>query len=108
MARIDVMTVRVSPEVMRAQAQEVLNKAQSVEKRLKRVKEIIEGTGSHWEGEAGNLHRDIFKGQWPQIEEVIRRVKEHPADLGLMATNYEQAEASNVNKSTALPDSLLS
>ena len=56
------------------------------------LERIINRTNYYWIGEAGDMHRSLYQEQKENVDEMIRRLKEHPQDLLTIAQNYVQTE----------------
>lgn len=91
------------------------NKAQSVSKSItnmascfEQLETIINRTSWYWSGEAGDMHRKIYQEQKPQIEEMMKRLKEHPKDLIAIAQTYDITESAVQALASELPGDVIS
>ena len=99
---IGTVAVKVSTEVMVAQAEEVRTLGNSMKQKLSNILDIASRTKFYWTGEAGELHRKLFESQRSDIDIMIRRLLEHSNDLLAIAQNYEAGEATNVETALQL------
>ncbi len=88
----------------------LVSTADAVSKSIRNMREcfeqletIISRTSHYWIGEAGDLHRKIYQGQKPQIEEMMKRLEEHPADLLTIAGVYVPTEKNAESIAESLP-----
>lgn len=94
--------------------EELVNKADSVTTYIGKVSssfdkiaELMKKTENYWIGDAGDLHRKIYNDEKANIEEMFRRLKEHPQDLKAIAGVYTEAEKAIVNIANELPGDLI-
>lgn len=91
------------------------NKAQAVSKSIanmvncfENLEIIINRTNYYWIGEAGDSHRRLYRTLKPKIDEMMKRLKEHPADLLAISQRYEKTEAEVQAVSAELPTDVIS
>lgn len=101
------VNIKVNTTVLRNKADTVSKSISNMDKCLLQLQDIINRTSYYWIGEAGDLHRKMYKEQKPKIEEMMKRLKEHPADLLEMAGVYESAEARIQSISAELPNDVI-
>lgn len=99
--------IKVNAAVLGSKAQVVSRQIRNMENCFEQLDTIVNRTGYYWMGEAGDRQRMLYKGQRPQIEEMMRRLKEHPADLLAIAKNYEGAEYSAQSMAAELPNDVI-
>lgn len=97
----------VQPGQLAAQASVVEQRINVLEREFEDMERLLRGTSSYWTGEAGNLHREKYMAYKNFIEEMVRRYREHVADLRQMAGVYETAERLSVTAADSLPPSFL-
>ncbi|MBQ9991570.1 MAG: hypothetical protein IJP31_11640 [Lachnospiraceae bacterium] len=102
------ISVKVTPEALVAQAEEVRRLAEDMTIRFQNLKEIMDGTRGYWIGEAGDLHRKIYNEQMDEIDVRLRRIKEHPDDLLAISENYRAGERKNVETAVFLEADIIS
>lgn len=101
MATIGEVELRVSPEVLQQKAEEVSGEIRKMADRFDEMEQIVNRTSYYWIGEAGDLHRKLYKEQKETVDEMIKRLREHPDDLLMIAQRYigmEQAAAAVANQ----------
>lgn len=108
MAIIGDVQVKVNPAVLIEKAQSVSKNITSMANYFEQLNKIVSRTSYYWIGEAGELHRNIYQEQKMRIEEMIKRLKEHPADLMAMAQTYDNAEAAVRSIASELPGDIIS
>ena len=54
------------------------------------------------------MHRNIYKEQKAQVEEMLKRLREHPADLTAIAQTYENVESQLQSLAAELPGDIIS
>lgn len=108
MAITGAVQIKVNSTVLNDKAQSVSRQVKNMENCFEQLDTIINRTGYYWIGEAGDRQRTLYREQRPQIEEMTRRLKEHPADLMAIAQNYETAESQIQSMAAELPDDVIS
>ncbi len=88
--------LRVSPEVLRTQAEEVRRLGNDMRQRFASLADTMARTKYYWLGDAGELHRKLYEQQKENVDQMLRRLMEHPDDLHAIAQNYDEGEMSNV------------
>ena len=101
------MTLKVTPEQLITQADEVLKDVNLIQKCIDTIEEKVEGTKGYWLGEAGELHRKLYNDQKQAIDTMMRRLNEHPRDLKMIASTYISAEKETVAIANALTDNVI-
>lgn len=102
MAGIGSVTVRVTPEKLVSQAEEVRRLGNDMQRRFTVLENTMARTRGYWIGEAGDLHRKLYDEQKDNVNQMLRRLLEHPDDLLAISENYKAAEKTNVASATAL------
>lgn len=92
MAIIGDVHIKVSTEVLNDKAQTVSKSISNMANCFEDLERVINRTGYYWIGEAGDLHRKLYQEQKDKVEEMLKRLKEHPTDLIAIAQNYQAAE----------------
>lgn len=100
--------IKVNSAVLHSKAQAVTRQIQNMENRFEQLDAIVNRTAYYWMGEAGDRQRMLYREQRPKMEEMIRRLKEHPADLIAIAQNYERTESSIRSMAAELPGDVIS
>lgn len=99
--------LKVTPEILVSKADEVLKDVNSIKQAMESIRQKVEGTNAYWLGEAGELHRRLYNEQKENIEDMMRRLAEHPRDLKLIANNYMTTEKEVENIANALTDNVI-
>lgn len=92
MAIIGEVLIKVRPEVLVEKSQEASAAIHKMESCFDELERIINRTGYYWLGEAGDMHRRLYQEQKEDVDEMMRRLREHPRDLLTIAQNYAQTE----------------
>ena len=82
----------VTPEVLNQKATEVEKYVANMKKRFDNMKMLIDKSKGYWAGEAGDMHRQNYSVQVSTIDQILRRLGEHPGDLRTIAQTYSTAE----------------
>lgn len=88
------ISFKVQPEVLTQKSQEVSADIRKLCSCFDDLERIINRTNYYWIGEAGDVHRKMYREQKDLVDEILRRLKEYPADLLAISQNYTQAEQS--------------
>lgn len=86
------IVLRVTPEVLQQKSGEFTDIIKQIKAHLDRVESISAKTKSYWQGDAGNRDRESYASYKDDIQFIIRRLEEHPADLLKMAGIYRETE----------------
>ncbi len=103
----NMITLKVTPEILVSKADEVLKDVSSIKQAMEHISQKVEGTKAYWIGEAGDLHRKLYNDQKESIEEMMRRLSEHPRDLKVIANNYLTTERQVEDMANALMDNVI-
>lgn len=74
----------------------------NVERLLDEIQAIVTRTSGYWTGEAADWHRKMFTDEKDEMGIILRRLKEHPENLRLMAMNYERVEGKAASQNQQL------
>ena len=100
--------IKVDTKVLIGKSQEVSKSIKNMENCFEELERIVSRTSYYWIGDAGDAHRKVYTEQKPKVEEMMKRLKEHPADLLTIAQTYETAEASVQAIAAELPTDVIS
>lgn len=100
--------IKVNSAVLNAKAQSVSASIRNMADCFEQLETIINRTSYYWIGEAGDMHRNMYKEQKSQIDEMMKRLKEHPDDLVTIAQSYESAESAVQSMASELPGDIIS
>lgn len=102
------ITLKVSPNELKAKANEIQDQIRSFESAWRRIEQIINNSKGYWVGDAGNAHQKQFQQCRNDAERIMRRLYEHPTDLIKMAGLYEESEKKAVEKIQQLSGDVIS
>lgn len=108
MAIMGDVQIKVDPAVLVSKAEAVSGSIRSMEQYYSELERIVSRTSYYWIGEAGDMHRNIYKEQKAQVEEMLKRLREHPADLTAIAQTYENVESQLQSLAAELPGDIIS
>lgn len=100
--------IKVNSTVLNAKAQNVSKSIRNMINYFDQLETIVNRTSYYWIGEAGDMHRKIYKDQKSQIDEMMKRLKEHPEDLVKIAQTYESTESAVQSIAAELPGDIIS
>ncbi len=86
------ITLKVQPDALKTKASEVENDIKALEKHFNSIQDIVARTSGYWVGNAGDKARKEFNSQKESTTKVIKRFREHPTDLLVMAGIYDESE----------------
>lgn len=86
------ITLKVEPDALKTKASEVENDIKALEKHFNSIQDIVARTSGYWVGNAGDKARKEFNSQKESTTKVIKRFREHPTDLLVMAGIYDESE----------------
>lgn len=98
--------IKVNDQSLLSAAETLKRKISEMRSSYDKVLEIIQKTGGYWVGLAGDEHRNAFLEQQDDIDQIVKRLSEHPDDLLKIANLYEEAETKTAEIS-ASPNSAL-
>lgn len=99
--------LKVTPDVLKTQAQTIQNEIGVVEKQWSNIETLINRSKGYWEGEASQQHIKYYGEVKKPVKQVIKRLKEHPTDLLKMAGIYDTAEKEAAGLTNSLPDEVI-
>ena len=107
MAYIGAVELLVTPEQLNQKAVEVERNVANMRKRFENMRTLVEKSMGYWVGEAGDLHRKNYGDQKDNIDQILRRLSEHPADLREIAQTYTSVELKVQEIAVDLPGDVL-
>lgn len=102
------ITLRVTPRQLKDKADEVSKEIKAMEIAFEELARYVSHTSQYWVGEAGDRCRSLYEEDKKEVQEMLRRLKEHPVDLLKMAQVYEDVEQRVQEISRALPEDVIS
>lgn len=92
MAIVGAVELLVTPETLHQKATEVEARVKAMKTRFDNMKALVDKSSSYWVGEAGDMHRKNYADQVENIDQILRRLGEHPIDLRAIAQTYSDTE----------------
>lgn len=96
------ITLRVKPEALKTKATEVERDIKELEQHFDTIQDIVSRSKGYWVGVAGDRARKEFEDRRDDTTTVIKRFKEHPTDLLVMAGIYDENERSLTSENQSL------
>lgn len=84
--------IKVNPEVLAQKSGEVSEDIKKLSACFDELERIVNRTNYYWIGEAGDMHRRLYQEQKGNVDEMMRRLREHPRDLLDIARKYIDVE----------------
>ncbi|MBR3307992.1 MAG: WXG100 family type VII secretion target [Lachnospiraceae bacterium] len=94
--------LKVEPGVLKDKADEVIALHTTMKTLFDEMKANVASTSGFWRGEAGDANRKAYNDLSDRIEDMLKRLGEHPVDLMKMAGVYDAAEAEAKEVGSAL------
>lgn len=101
------ISIKVTPDILQNKATEISNEIGEIERAFSGMESIVNSAKGHWTGDASEMHERYFREIQPDMQEVIKRLKEHPTELLKMAGLYEKGEKATTTISAVLPDDVI-
>lgn len=108
MAIVGNVRIKVDTAALVSKAEAVSGSIRSMEQYYGELERIVSRTSYYWIGEVGDMHRNVYKEQKAQVEEMLNRLKEHPVDLVAIAQTYENVESQLQSLAAELPGDIIS
>lgn len=102
------IVLKVSEDVLKSKVGEIQKQIGNLEKDWEKISQLIQKSKNYWIGEASEEHQKYRKDIEEDVQTVLKRLKEHPADLLEMAEIYQDTEQKIVQLTAALPDNVIS
>ncbi len=99
--------IKVTPEVLTQKSTEVANKVNAMKQHFEQLESLVEKSKTYWVGEAGDKNRQMYESLKEEIDEILRRLGEHPVDLVEIAQRYTDVELKIQQDIQALPSDVL-
>ncbi len=107
MAGLSGITIKVTPEVLTAKSSDVAKKVSDMKQQFSDLKDLVDKTKGYWIGEAGDKHRNMYLEMVGDIDEILKRLGEHPVDLVAIAQQYSDVELKIEQDIAALPGDII-
>ena len=95
--------IKVTPDVLEKKAQEVTTAINKMERCFDQVQNLVARTRYYWVGQAGEIHRELVT----DMEQIIKRLKDHPDNLRKIAGTYRVTESEQTEQSMAMSSNLI-
>lgn len=99
--------LKVSLDKMKSKASELTEQINNIETNWKNLAGVVRKSKSYWQGDASDLHRKYLKECEEEVQEILKRLKEHPSDLLAMMGIYDEAEKKAEQIANSLPDDVI-
>lgn len=100
--------LKVSPAELTGKSAEITDLIGKISRQYDMLKTTSEASIGYWEGDAADAFRKYVKSIDGDMQSVLKRLGEHPADLLKMAGVYNQNEAEIQEKVSTLPTEVIS
>lgn len=101
------VSFKVTPEILTEKSSEVAGKVTSMRQHFEELKAVVDKTSKYWIGEAGEMHRSMYRDLEDDIEEILKRLGEHPVDLVAIAQKYSDVELKIQQEIQELPGDII-
>ena len=102
------MTIKVTMEAFEAAALDLERKTAVCSAAYEAMRRRVRNMSSYWLGDAGDAYRELFLETEDDMDQILKRFREHPGDLRTMAGIYRQAESEQTEIGQAVPNDLIS
>lgn len=97
----------IHPEEIRTEAGNLSEAIEAIEGAVRNIEGLVNGSSSFWEGIAADRHRTAWSQMQESFQTVIKKLKEHPAELLETAGETEAVVQEAVSRVTALPTDII-
>ena len=104
---MDNFRLKVDPEVLKTQAQELDLAINRFENNWNKMIQIIKKSKSYWIGEASDVHQEFGKDAAEEIAVVLKEVRQNPKNLEKISGLFLKTENELVQLSNSLPDDVI-
>ena len=101
------VTLRVTPEQLRAQAARINNILTRIDARYSNIGELSLQFPTYWEGEAYSLHRERMRDFLGNAGEIMAELFDRPVRLMTMAGLYSETEKQNEELGASLDSDII-
>lgn len=101
------VTIKVSTQALKQQADEVSRRISNLTARFAEMESVVRSTRGYWVGPAGDMHRSVYDEQKDDVQEMLRRLREHPTDLLKIAGIYDATEKKLENSFQTLEETVI-
>lgn len=104
---MDNFRLKVDPEVLKTQAQELDLAINRFENNWNKMIQIIKKSKSYWIGEASDVHQEFGEDAAEEIVVVLKKVRQNPKNLEKISGLFLKTENELVQLSNSLPDDVI-
>lgn len=101
-----VIILKETPEQLKEKADQVSQEIRAMTDAFGELAAVISRTSHYWIGEAGDHYRTLYTENKEEMEEMLKRLGEHPGRLLQKAQIREQEEQSET-RSVPLPGDII-
>lgn len=94
--------LKVNTEKLREVSESVSGNITTINDNFNGIYFIVDSSVSYWDGAAADKARKLFNDKKESVNDIIKRLREHPRDLMTMAGVYDLAESESANISNTL------
>lgn len=99
--------LKVAPEELVRMAGDIEKQIADVEKQFMAIETEISRTKGYWEGDASDAHKAQYDALKDDLNQAVKRMKEHPVNLLRMAELYTETEDSAEETAQSLPEDVI-
>lgn len=97
----------VAPESLLQKSQQISTEVGKLRNLFSEVQQAVNDTGTFWQGEAGQAHRNAYNSREEDFSVMLMRLQECVTDLNRIAGNYIQFENQVKEMEESLPDHVI-
>ena len=94
--------VKVSPEDLKAKAEEAMKRIENYRTALNNMAKQMEGSNAYWKGKGGDAFRNDFRTKKAQLDQAIKELDNYPKEL----LKYEGIYSEVVTTTTQAAESI--
>lgn len=96
--------VKVDANILKAKGEDAFLKLQEYRTLLEGVQKAVADSESFWQGQAGELYRDVLQSQMKQVMKALETYADYPRQL----FNYAGIYSETINRANRLAESVQS
>lgn len=94
--------VKVSPEDLKAKAEEAVKRIENYRTALNNMAKQMEGSTSYWKGKGGDAFRNDFRTKKTQLDQAIKELDNYPKELLKYVGIYSDVVASTTQTAESI------
>ena len=91
-------TIKVDAAVLKSKAEDAYVKIQNYREAVEQIATTVSASSGYWEGQAGNLYRDIMRLQVKAIENTLTEYANYPKEMQRQKKSNRWICSSNCNE----------